>query len=373
MVRIVMTRQHLSWQYLVVLAGLSPSLNPAIAAVPDFKQTDDSLDSAISQSGLPKQDRGQPGSTIGGGTFNLPETDRGQPESTQGAGKRGGCIPRSDKGLFRVVLPVDGDPSLAIADTISAAPSIWGYVPENDGIVRAEFKLYDRNNPNADVYAQVIENLDEKSGLLQVTLPNNTLQANTEYLWDLTFICAGDDRSADPYVLGSMTRHNIYQLSIRNEAAVIDALVAILKGQNSYLTLDTAETSQLAIALETSADDQTLATVEASLRDHLIALQNDYAKLNQSISKLNQNPNINTAELALLKAQRSDMMLELAQLSAFFDLWGDVSNFLAMGRADNPAEWNVLLESLFPQDDPTTNEKEDRLLRLLQTAPNLEP
>jgi hypothetical protein len=162
-------------------------------------------------------------------------------------------------------------------------------------------------------------------------------------------------------------------LSIRNEAAVIDALVAILKGQNSYLTLDTAETSQLAIALETSADDQTLATVEASLRDHLIALQNDYAKLNQSISKLNQNPNINTAELALLKAQRSDMMLELAQLSAFFDLWGDVSNFLAMGRADNPAEWNVLLESLFPQDDPTTNEKEDRLLRLLQTAPNLEP
>lgn len=366
-----MTRQqHLSWQYLVVLVGLSPSLSPAIAAVPNFTPTDNSLDSAIGQSGLPKQDRGQPGSTIGGGTFNLPETNRGQPDSTQGAGKRGGCIPQSDKGLFRVVLPVTGNPSLAIADTISAAPSLWGYLPENEGIIKAEFKLYARNNPNVDAYSQMIENLSDKSGLLQVTLPNNALEANTEYFWDLTFICEGDDRSADPYVVGSMTRQNINQLSMRNETAVIDSLVAILKGQNSYLTLDAAETSQLAIALESSGN---LAMVEARLRDHLIALQNDYAKLNQSIVKLNQNPNVNMAELALLKAQRSDMMLELAQLSAFFDLWGDVSNFLAMGRADNPGEWNVLLESLFPQDDPTTDEKEDRLLRLLQTAPNLEP
>lgn len=368
-----MTRQqHLSWQYLVVLAGLSPSLNPAIAAVPNFTQTDDPLDSAISQSGLPKQDRGQPGSTIGGGTFNLPETNRGQPDSTQGAGKRGGCIPtRAEQDLFRVVLPVTGDPSLAIADTISAAPSLWGYVPENEGIIKAEFKLYERNNPNVDAYSITIENLSDKSGLLQVTLPNNTLEANTEYFWDLTFICEGaNDRSGDPYVLGSMTRQNINQLSIRNEAAVISSLVAILNGQNSYLSLDAAETSQLAIALESSGN---LAMVEARLREHLIALQNDYAKLNQSIVKLNQNPNVNMAELALLKAQRSDMMLELAQLSAFFDLWGDVSNFLAMGREDNPAEWNVLLESLFPQDDPTTEEKEDRLLRLLQTAPNLEP
>lgn len=362
-----MTRQLLSWQYLVVLAGLSPSLNPAIAAVPDFTSTDDSLDSEISQSGLPKQDRGQPGSTIGGGTFNLPETNRGQPDSTQGAGKRGGCIPRlDDKRLFRTVLPVGGDPSLAIADTISAAPSLWGYLPENDGIIKAELKLYDANGKL--YYSQVIEDLDGKSGLLQVTLPNNTIETDTEYIWDLTFVCEGNDRSTDPYVIGSMTRQNIYQLSIRNEAAVIDSLAAILKGQNSYLTLDATEASQLAIALETSGD---VAMVEARLRDHLIALQNDYAKLNQAILKLDQNPNVNVAELALLKAQRGDMMLELAQLSAFFDLWGDVSNFLAMGRADNPAEWNVLLDSLFPQDDPTTEEKEDRLLRLLQTAPNL--
>lgn len=362
-----MTRQHLSWQHLVILAGLSPSLNPAIAAVPDFTSTDDLLDSEISQNGLPKQDRGQPGSTIGGGTFNLPETNRGQPDSTQGAGKRGRCIPQSDKGLFRVVLPAGGDPNLAIADTISAAPSLWGYLPENDGIIKAEFKLYDANGKL--YYSQDIEDLEGKSGLLQVTLPNNTIQTDTEYIWDLTFVCDVSDSSGDPYVIGSMTRQNIYQLSIRNEPIVIDSLVAVLQGQNSYLSLDTAEASQLAIALEISGD---VAMVEARLRDHLTALQNDYAKLNQAILKLDQNPNVNLAELALLKAQRGDMMLELAQLSAFFDLWGDVSNFLAMGRTDNPAEWNVLLDSLFPQDDPATEEKEDRLLRLLQTAPNVE-
>lgn len=343
-----MNRKYLSWQSALVLLGFGPSLAPAIAATPSLEVPASTPDAhLISQINLPKQDVGSPNSTVGGG-------------------KRGGCLTREMRALFRPVLPVD-DSGTAIANTTLATPSLWWYVPANSA-VKAELSVFTQDNTDDSlVHYQVIDDIGSEAGLLQVTLPSNTIKADHSYWWDLTLACNEIDRSGDVYLFGSITRQNASQVAIRRNPAVIDSLITTLLGSDSYLTLDTSESQELANALQTSTDSQTVTMVESRLRDHFITVQNDYAELSQSM----KSSNTSAAELRQMKAQRSGMMLELAQLSAFFDMWGDTANFLAMGRDEHPEEWQSLLDNLFPQDDPFTEAEEDEIIRVLRMSPSL--
>ncbi|NJN74000.1 MAG: DUF928 domain-containing protein [Limnothrix sp. RL_2_0] len=343
-----MNRQYLSWPSALVLLGFGSSLAPAIAATPSLEVPAPTHDAhLISQINLPKQDVGSPNSTVGGG-------------------KRGGCLTREMSALFRPVLPID-ESGTAIANTTSSTPSLWWYVPANSA-VKAELSVFTQDNTNDSlVHYQMIDDIGSEAGLLQITLPNNAIKADNSYWWDLTLACDEIDRSGDVYLFGSITRQNPENVSIRRNPAVIDTLITTLLGSDSYLTLDVSEAQELANALQMSTDDRTVTMVESRLRDHFIAVQSDYAQLSQSM----QNQNISNAELKNLKQQRSGMMLELAQLSAFFDMWGDTANFLAMGRDEHPEEWQSLLDNLFPQDDPFTEAEEDEIIRVLRMSPSL--
>ncbi|MGB2927159.1 MAG: DUF928 domain-containing protein [Limnothrix sp.] len=337
-----MNRQSLSFSSITILLGLQAvGFSSAIAATPQAE-----ISSVAPQIELTQ----------------LPKPNVGSPSSTEGGGKRGGCISPEGKALFSPVLPAD-----SVANTVSSSPSLWWNIPENDA-VKAELSVFTQGNAEDSlVHYQVINDINEKSGLLQITLPDNALESNRSYWWDLTLACDEVDRSGDIFLFGSISRKNVDQVTLRRDSAVLDTLASTLMGTDSFLTLEATEAETLATSLQAGNVD----TVESSLRGHFVGLQNDYAKLSQSILKLNQNPGVNAAELGDLKAQRGQMMLELAQLSAFFDMWGDTANYLAMSRSEHPEVWENLLSVLFPQDDPLTDEQEDDIIRVLRMSPNL--
>ncbi|AFY39254.1 protein of unknown function DUF928 [[Leptolyngbya] sp. PCC 7376] len=342
-----MSKLNFSLQSFLIFMGLGVGLNPVIAAAPHQAETSVSIGTQLS--------------------LNLPDTDRGQPGSTLGGGKRGGCINRETKVLFRPVLPVNNEGE-AIATTVSTDLNFWWYMPENDA-VRAEFSVFAQNNDaDALVHYQVINDINQKSGLLQVELPDNTLKPGQSYWWDLTLACDEIDRSADIYLFGSVERQNLAQMVLPNDAALLDKLTATLKGSNSYLSLSSTEAQELASALDTNRSSATVKMVSDRLLTHFTALRSDYAKLNQSLAKAQQNPGINRAEIQSLEMQRGEMVLELAQLSAFYGVWGDTVDFLAEYRADYPNDWQSLLKALFPADDPSTVEEEDLIIRLLSQS-----
>lgn len=297
----------------------------------------------------------------------LPNTDRGRPSSTAGGGKRGGCMDRETKALFRTILPVSSSGE-AVASTIANNLDLWLYIPENNAI-RAEFSVFaQNNNTNALVYSQVINDIKGESGLRKLEVPDNTLKPGVDYWWDVTLACDEFDHSADLYLFGTVNRQSLEQVTLPHNDQVIDALMVALRGDRSYLTLDPTEAQELLTALERSRDDVTVNMVSDRLRTHFVALRNDYAKLSQSLTKVPQNPSITPAEIANLKKKQGAMVLELAQLSAFYGIWADTANFLAEYRGDYPAEWRSLLESIFPGDDPKTQEQEDMIIRLLSVS-----
>lgn len=344
-----MSKQFLPWSSVLVLLGLGSSLNPAIAALPQQAESARSPNTLeISQLNLPAPDGSSPGSTAGGG-------------------KRGGCLNREAKALFVPLMPGNK------AGTLSSAPGLWWYIPQNSAF-SAELSIFKQTGDgDALVHYQVINNVQGRSGLLQVNLPENTLMTDNSYWWDLTLTCDAVnamDRSADVYLWGSIERMDPSKIAIRNDPEVLQSLAATLLGQNSYLTLPTIEARELGQALQTDPNDATVAMVESRLREHFIGLQNDYAKLGQSIRKLQQNPSVNSGELESLKAQRGGMVLELVQLSAYFGTWGDAVNFLASYRADHPDEWDSLVKAIFPGDDLNTDRDEGEIIRVLETAQN---
>ena len=342
-----MSKLNFSLQSCLVLMGLGVGLNPAIAAVPHQPEISNSTGMQLS--------------------LNLPDTDRGQPASTIGGGKRGGCINREARVLFKSVLPTNDDGE-TIATTISADLNFWWYMPENNA-AKAEFSVFAQNN-DADnlVHYQVINDIDQKSGLLNVTLPDNTLKPGQSYWWDLTLACDEIDRSADVFLFGSVERQNLSQIALPNDAALLDTLASTLSEPNSSISLPAAEAQELAAALNGNRSAATIKMVSDRLLNHFTALRSDYSTLSQSLKKAKQNPTISQAEIQAMAAQQGDMVLELAQLSAFYGVWADTVNFLAEYRADYPDEWQSLLKSLFPADDPSTVEEEDLIIRLLSQS-----
>jgi hypothetical protein len=80
--------------------------------------------------------------------------------------------------------------------TISANPSLWFYTPyTQDDIKHAEFLLLD-GRESTTIYEAEIK-LAAKPGLIQINLPENTLQPNQTYRWYLMVNCRAS-RSTEP-------------------------------------------------------------------------------------------------------------------------------------------------------------------------------
>lgn len=342
-----MSKHILSFSSLLALGVFGINLSPAIASTPQSQ----SLNHPVSGSYEISQ-------------LSLPAPSGGNPNSTAGGGKRGNCINRETRALF---VPVMANAS---ANTVSSAPSLWWNLPPNKA-AQLELSIFKQTGgTDSLVHYQVINNVSGKSGLLEINLPENTLAAGSSYWWDLTLACDVVDRSGDIYLWGSIERIDPSNLSILKSEEAVSALATTLLGTNSHLTLDPNEARELGSDLQNNPTAATLSMVESRLRSHYIDLQNDYAKLSQSIRKLQQNPSMNFSELEMLKRQRGNMVLELAQLSAYFNVWGDAIDLLATYRAEYPDEWKSLVETIFPEDNLGTGTDEGQVIRALETAPN---
>ena len=324
-----MSKLNLSWQSFLVLMGLGVSLNPAIAATPQPVE-------ARSSSQLIAN-------------LNLPNTDRGEPDNTTGGGKRGDfCLESKNKELFRAVLPVSVDRSIK-TKTAKAETTFWWYIPENKA-VRAEFSVFTEDGSLID--HKVINKINEMPGLLGVTVSDNLLKVGETYHWDLTLVCDQFDRSGDYFSHGEIERADVTQLKIAKDAASLDVLASTLRGQNSYLSMEPAKAQSLAAALDRGMDDATVNMVNGSLLLHFKSVSDEYTASGESMSA----------------AEKAAMKLELAQLSAFFGLWSDAVNLIASERQQKPSDWQSLLESIFPADNPSTVQEEDKIVDLLSAS-----
>lgn len=339
-----MSKHFLSW---LVLGVFGLGLNPAIASTPQNSSLNHPVRGSYEISQL-----------------SLPAPSGGNPNSTAGGGKRGNCINRETRALF---VPVMAN---ATANTVSSAPSLWWNLPPNKA-AQLELSIFKQTGgTDSLVHYQVINNVSGKSGLLAINLPENTLAAGSSYWWDLTLTCDVVDRSGDIYLWGSIERFDPNNLSILKSKEAVAALATTLLGTNSHLSFEPSEARELGNALQKNPTAATLSMVEGRLRSHYIDLQNDYAKLSQSIRKLQQNPSMNFSELATLKTQRGDMVLELVQLSAYFNVWGDAIDLLATYRTEHPDEWKSLVETIFPDNNLNAEVDEGQIIRALETAPN---
>lgn len=343
-----MSKFNLSWQSFFVLIGLGMGLNPAIAATPQQAETHNSSQLLAN--------------------LNLPDTDRGQPSSSTGGGKRQArsqtaeaCMTDSNKLLFRPILPVAADGKVKVK-TAKDSTTFWWHIPENNAAV-GEFAILTADRET--IHYQVIENINDVSGLVPVQIPAGTFQVGETYTWDFTFACEplelSFDRSGDVFFYGDIERVDVTQLTISQTPAAIQALIATLRGQDSYLSIDPTEAQALAATLESSLvnaadeaviDEATLQMVNSRLLWHFKSVADAYA----------------AESAAMDDATQSAMKLELAQLSAFFGLWSDTVNLIASERETMPDDWQSLLEALFPADNPSTVQKEDEIIDLLSAA-----
>ncbi|AFY37600.1 hypothetical protein Lepto7376_1245 [[Leptolyngbya] sp. PCC 7376] len=250
---------------------------------------------------------------------------------------------RASQNYFSALLPAD-----YVAETASTgATNLWFYIPENR-MAKAEFSLGANDDASgAIMHFQELNNVDGKNGLLKITIPPNTIRPNTSYWWDLALVLDDVDRSADVYMFGSINQQSLEQVSLDKSPAALALLTDVLSNPTSILSLDESKAQALATALQTSLDSETISMAESQLREYFISRHDDYGQLTQVIAELAQDSRTNAAELEEFEQKHSQMLLELAQVSAFFELWGDTANYLAMARATHPEEWQSLLEVLF--------------------------
>lgn len=350
------------WSSVLIVISLSAGASLAIA-VPNQPQFSTAVgEIPISQANFPPQDLGSPHSTIGAGTrLYLPPPDDSHPRSTAGAGKRGTCLKRDVRPLFLSIMFAEQ------ADTIATRPSLWWYIPPNDG-AKLEFSLFKQTgNEDALVYYQVINEVNLKSGLLQVHLPETILEAGHSYWWDLTLVCDAFDRSGDTYLWGSLQRLDPQSLLLRKDPEVLQALATQLLQEPVYFSMEPTLARQLGTALQHSSRAN-IEFVEARLRDHYLMLQEQYETLNYSIVTLELQSSItNSPRLTQLKERRRNLILELVQLSADFGVWGDTTNLLATYRQEYPEEWSLLLTRILPKTLEETEVTQSELIQLLQT------
>lgn len=299
---------------------------------------------------LPQTGRGSPDSTAGAGSrlyLPSPGASNGQGDTAvpNGSVIRGNCFDRETLKAFRVILPIQDNG--AIAQSVSANTTLWFYIPKNEA-VRAEFSLYKQGgNAESLVYYQEINDISSQEGLVSLSLPANTVQPGQRLWWDLTLTCDLNDRSADIYLNGSIERLEPMNLQLMNTPEAIAVVRDALLAEDSYLTVP--ERESLANALLTQGDAATVRMVADRLRSHYWSVGQRYGELNQTLKTLSMNSGGEPEAVQALLDERSQVALELAQLSSFFGVWGDVVNLLATHRAEYPGAWEQLLQGIEPE------------------------
>jgi hypothetical protein len=89
--------------------------------------------------------------------------------------------------------------------------------------------------------------------------------------------------------------------------------------------------------------------VSDRLRSHYLGLWQRYEELNQSLNELLIYSYVEPEVTNALRAEQTQVALELAQLSAFFGLWSDAVNLLAMQQTEQPEAWQMLLQMIDSQ------------------------
>ncbi|OKH18750.1 hypothetical protein NIES208_04630 [[Limnothrix rosea] IAM M-220] len=300
-------------------------------------------------------------------------------EATFGTGHVGGmkrCGKKMNWELFRLLLPT-GD----VVETLATEPSLWFYLPapvRRPLYVKAEFTVWrSSNEPEEEddlIHSQTIPTPLAESGLLQIQLPKNLLKEDEEYWWDFTVQMDSFDRSADAYIHGALRLQTIEQISLLKDANTLESLIKVLKGEGSYLSFDQKRALELASSLKDSSNKKAIAKVEKELRQHFMQIHEEYEQLNTLISTSSNASDFSSIGFPFLTVVQRQKMLELAQLSAFFNIWGDTMNFAALNREAHPELWEMSLEKIFRDHELTAelNQKEtiENILDVFSEAPD---
>jgi hypothetical protein len=118
--------------------------------------------------------------------------------------------------------------------TISANPSLWFYTPyTQDDIKHAEFILLD-GRESTTIYEAEIK-LAAKPGLIQINLPENTLQPNQTYRWYLMVNCrASRSNEPDAVVDGWIQRKIVDSYPQQKPHLWYDAIALLAKQHFQY-------------------------------------------------------------------------------------------------------------------------------------------
>ncbi|NES83578.1 MAG: DUF928 domain-containing protein [Moorea sp. SIO2B7] len=185
-----------SIKYFAILAGIiSPTLG-AFALVPP-QITGESYREGLVSVDFPKASpsRGRALSSAGGGT-------RGGGECTKDTltGKR--KVPLvamlTDKGR-----QTEASNVLLYGKTESSAPTMYVYIPANSA-QSAEFVV--KTAEDEYIINQEFDLPEQNTGWIRLSLPNQSLEKNKSYEWELALICDIKDRNQDTYISGTIER-----------------------------------------------------------------------------------------------------------------------------------------------------------------------
>ena len=131
--------------------------------------------------------------------FNTPGADVGQPGTTTGGGVRGTpCIANQSEEI-KGLMPSQNRG--AVGRTISKAPTLYWYVPENTAEM-GEVVLIDEAG-NEVYFAEFA--LPSKSGIIKYEIPASAgLEEGKQYQWLMALVCDREDRAADGFAIGNM-------------------------------------------------------------------------------------------------------------------------------------------------------------------------
>lgn len=230
--------------------------------------------------------------------------DRGSPQTgSVGGGTRGTCVSKEDMSLFKSLVPTD-----YWVTTLAANPSLFWHIPKNKATY-AELVVLDQDG--TIIYNKELElpqQIQEKSAILQLNLPENTLEEGKSYLWEFALVCDPLDRGSDAYYVGTVERFSLDKLPPR--------------------------ANQL-----------------PNKRD----LENNLAKLQQEYRQMTVKLNSSAKENTQLQKPQVDNLLAQAQIYTQLDLWSETFQIIAQLREARPDEWQDLLTSIGIQQPTIIN------------------
>ena len=131
--------------------------------------------------------------------FNTPGADVGQPGTSVGGGVRGIPCVVNTKEEIKGLVPSQNRG--AVGRTISKAPTLYWYLPENTAKMGEVVVVDEAGN---EVYFAKFD-VPSSSGIIKHEIPIDAgLEEGKKYEWMMAIVCDPDDRAADGYARGNM-------------------------------------------------------------------------------------------------------------------------------------------------------------------------